>query len=367
MRTEETSPKLLERLAVAGIAHVFIGWGFLRLGSLAVGALQHNGYMGLLPGLLYILPLIWIAADLARLYPGKTLTGICRAALGDYFGPAVSVLLVLQLFLITVYATRETEMMVRAYFFTQMPAQAIDLFVLGLCLYLAVHGLDAITRLASFMLIIPLAVLLTLLVFGLKNVNLMNVLPIFEGSPAQWLSAGYHYIFALSAVSALFFYVPFLSGPASVKRVGFWVLSLSVPFYFLAAFGTIGVFGPTITHQLAWPTVEFFHTLELPVILLEQAGLLFIITWLGFMLVGIATAIFFTGQELANLLPRVRRGWYCLIAAVAVFASTYLPLNVLIMDRLIHRFMWIIAFVYLPTFVLIWGAGRLRARGGTGR
>ena len=131
-----------------------------------------------------------------------------------------------------VIATRESQLMVLNYFFRKTPELLITGLFMGIVLYLALHGIWGIARLAGFTLIPPLFVMYTLQMLGLTNVHVLNTRPFLTGNPGQWLTGGFDLFFVLIPITGLFNYLPFIRGPRSVVKIGLVSLSAVLPLFF---------------------------------------------------------------------------------------------------------------------------------------
>lgn len=213
-----------------------------------------------------------------------------------------------------------------------------------------------------------LAVLYGLHLLGLGNVQRLNIQPVLGGAPKSWILAGLDLVYVFLPIYTLLFYLPYVRGARSVKRIGLTTLGLSFPLFLLALLGTVGAFGPTVARMLPWPTVEYFHAIDLPIVLVEQAGLLFIITWYGFFLLAVAQILFLLGRELNVLFPRVGRRWFSLAIALVIFAFIFWRLNLLDLSVGMRYVEWITnisIFVPLPVIWLVawWRFGRSKNNG----
>ena len=91
--------------------------------------------------------------------------------------------------------------------------------------------------------------------------------------------------------------------------------------------------------------VEFFHIIDFPFLLLEQAGLVFIIIWYVFILMAVAQSIFFIGNGFHNMWSGLKRNWLILFFTVIMFIMTILPVNTIELSDLVDR-------IYPPIIIL---------------
>ena len=359
----KTKPQIVpDSLIIAIIIHTLIGWGYLYLVKTALTHLNYNCYLGLIPAVIIISPFLLIVYDLACIFPNKAISEIFMLIFGKIVGKLIAINFLFYLLLFLTLALRDAQTMVYTYFFDRTPFFLFTAVVLIASLYLGLKGVHSIGRLAAFMLLPPLALLLLMTLLGLSNVNLNNIQPMLGGSAFKWLQAGSNLTLVLLPVLAIIYYLPFIEQPKTVKKIGFISLGVVVPLFFLALFGAIGVFGPSPAKKMVWPIVEFFHILDYPYLLLEQAGLFFLIAWYPFVFIGMTHGLFVIGNESRFIFPQIKRNWYTLAAAILIFIGANLHVNPICLQNFLSRFQELISLSFLAIILITWLAARWRFR-----
>jgi spore germination protein AB len=350
-------------LLFAIITHIFIGIGYLGLTDLAGLHLRHNTYLSLLLALPFVFPVIWIISDLMSFFPGRPVAEVIKAAFGKYLGMLINLIYILIQCSLMIFVLRESQLMVGSYFLEPLDVRILIIGIAGLTLYLAGRGIAAIGRLAAFMLIIPLAIMYGLNLLSLTNVNTLNLRPIFEGAGRLWLEAGVDLLFMLLPASIAFAYLPFFKSSQNLLRVTLIALGLSIPLFFLILFGTTGVFGPAMIGKFTWPAVEFFHILDLSFLLVEKAGLIFVITWYVFIFTLVAQSHFILGHLVHTAFPVIKANRAIMIMAViTTIIAVILPFNAVAMKSLLLSASRYIVGINYGIILLTWIIVRLRYR-----
>jgi spore germination protein (amino acid permease) len=358
--SNQKATKLADSLIISNITHTIIGGGYLFLSVVTAKHLSHNTYMGLLLGLLFFLPFAYILADLARLFPHQSFTNIFRRVLGKYCGLFLSLLFIFHAILISALGLKQSQLMVSSYFLPRTPLFLVNIVFIAMVLYLAWHGIKAISRLAAFMLIPPLIGIFILQLLELFNVNWLNLRPILSGTPIQWLAAGFDSLYLLIPAYVGMFYLPFLKNPKQMLKILLIPVSITFPLLFLATISMVGTFGPALITKIAWPTMETFHVIDMPLLLLEQADLFFLITWYAFIFVTATLGVYLTSNELNFLWPKVKLKWLLITVGAIYLIIASLPLNITFIAGLTGRFYWLfITMHYLP-FLITWVVARVR-------
>ncbi len=356
----QKTAKLPNSFIIAGITHISIGGGYLFLSTVIAQHLTYNTYMGLLLGLIFFLPFIFISADFARIFPNQSFTVIYRQVLGKYCGTFLSLFFIAHVILTSALGLKQSLLMISSYFFLSTPQILITIIFVAIILYLALHGIKAISRLAGFMLIPPLAIIFILQFLGLSQVDWTYVRPILTGAPFQWLATGFDSLYLFIAATAGIFYLPFIKASKEMLKVTLIPLGICFPLFFLATIGIIGTFGPTVITKMAWPSVEFFHVIDVPFLLLEQAGLFFLITWLAFLYVAETLGIYLTSHELNFIWPKMKLNWLIMVVAVIILIIAGLPMDIVTMVNFTNRYYWVFIFMNYTPFLIAWMVARVR-------
>ncbi len=350
-------------LLTAIITHIFISWSYLDLTDLATLHLRHNAYLSVILALPLILPVIWIICDLASIFPGKPVSFVMESAFGKILGKLINLIFILMLFGLAIYVLWESQLLVGNYFLPRFNLRFLIIIITGSTLYLSLHGIESVGRMAAFTLIIPLIVIYSLHFLGLSNVNTINIRPVLEGSIYQWFEAGFDLLITLTPVTAVFIYLPFFKSPKKLLQASLMSLGLVIPLFFLTLLGTIGAFGPEMTAKFTWPPVEFFHIIDLPFLLLEQSGLIFIITWYVFIFVVLSQAHFILGHLISTAFPVIKLRWAIYSAALIITIVTLLlPMDALFIKNLLKSILRYFICSYFSIILLTWILVRIRYR-----
>jgi Spore germination protein. len=156
--------------------------------------------------------------------------------------------------------------------------------------------------------------------------------------------------------------ISFLKRPASMKKITMYSLGMVLPLFLLNILGIVGTFGPTVMKKLSWPAVEYFHQIDFPFLLLEQAGLFFLIAWYASIFVTMGVGAFFVGNEFHIIFPRIKRQWITIAYCVILLIIVNLPISMIASEKFFKSTHKWIAFSFLSFFVIAWLVDRLRSK-----
>ncbi len=354
--------KLPDNVIAAIFVHIYCGWGVLYLTKLIGGHLTHNSYWGLLVAMLITLPFVASVAGLAKLFPGAGINEIFGRVFGKAVGTVLGLVYLVHFLYFIAIHLRDGQIMVYTYFFQRTPFILLIAFIMAGALYVALHGLESVGRLAAFMLFPPFAVIFLLQLIGLPNIDPVNLQPVFEGSWRDWLLSGTDLLVILLPATGISAFLSFLPKPESIKKITVYCWAMVIPLFLINILGTVGTFGPGVIHRLNWASVEYFHLIDYPFLLLEQTGLFFLIAWYPFTFVILAQGLFIGGNQLHSMFPGVKRHWFICALALGILIVVNLPISLIGSERFFLRYQKVAVAIFLTLHLGTWLVARLRKR-----
>jgi spore germination protein len=333
-----------------------LGFGLLNLPFSATQTMGNEGYLGVPIAALLTLPGIAAIYLLARRFPGLSIIEYGNSILGPVLGRITGlVYLGFGLLLLAVFM-RDQINMVGSYLLDQTPLYVMLLVVSIPTAYFASRGLETISRLASFVLLPSVLVMSVLIVTGFQNVSPTHLLPLGDLKPLQYLDGGrsVSYIFYLLGTAAMV--LPFLKPLRSFPRVAGGTVLLLTIFYLAFTIGAIGVYSHHHLLRFSWPSLEFVHAIEYPYLLLEQAGLLMLISWLTVFFVATQVLSYTTALGCSQLTGAFDYKIFTWMLLPVQFFLTMLPGNVQQTKYFFHLIAdtgWIVYFAYPIGLLLV--------------
>lgn len=340
----------------------FFGFGLVGASTTAARYMGANGYWEVLLAFLLALPVIAAIVALGRRFPHQSFIQYLPSVLGRFPGKLTGFLFMLFLVVLTAWATREVIGTFHLYFLRRTPLWAMALLVLLPSAYLALKGIEGITRLAAFM--FPLAFLLismnTLLSF--QNFSLDHVRPVFSVNGEKLLlgAANMFYIFfPLAAVLVLYHYLnDKQKGQKSLIAAGL-LASVQIFVFVICA---IGVFGRLGVLSYNWAFLEMSRNTEIPY-LLQTSGMFFPIVWLSQLFVGIGAFYFAAAQSCTELFSALNYKWFVWLLFPAILALSLATPGTVATSAVFDYVRWSGLAIVFAIPLLVWLVARLYGRG----
>lgn len=338
-----------------------LGFGLLNYPYYAAG-MSAGGC--LTPAVAAAMSLPGLAAihSLARRFPGRTIAQYGISVLGPAWGRGLGLAFLLPALAFLAIGTRDLLNLLLVYLAPRTPfaAAMLPLFLIGA--FLASRGIETISRLASFLLIPAYLVILFLTILGFQNVSSEHLRPVLGASLRDYAAGGFSalYIYCLFGCSA--YTSAFLDPSASFPRFAAGALAVLTLVYVALAVGTIGTFGRLHLRRLSWPAVEFIHAIEYPFLLLEQAGLLFLIDWTALIVLGTGFLCYVIALGVAQLTGFLDYKKLVWILAAFIMLLALLLRSVAETKALFDLTAKIAGLSFFVHPILIWLVDRIRRR-----
>jgi spore germination protein len=341
-----------------------IAFGLLNMPYYAAKVMGANGYWAEIIAAFFVLPGIAAIYLLARHFTGQTIIQQGNSILGPFLGRITGLIYLFGNLIILTMITRDFVNMIGTFFLDRTPTYTVALVLLGFAAYAGSRGIETVSRLAVFVMIPALLVLLGLMVTGFQNIKWTHVLPIASPNIGEYFKGGLAVVYIYYLIGASAISIVFLKPLKTFPRLAGGALLFLAIFYAVYVLGSIGVFGHQYILRYSWPSVEFVHEIDFPYFLLEQAGLLLLIVLTALSIVGTGYFYYTTAlgfAEISGFLDYKR--WIWLLFPLK-FIMIMLPRDVTqtkeVID-LIVRYGWIILFAY-P--ILLWLVALLFGRRG---
>ena len=122
-----------------------------------------------------------------------------------------------------------------------------------------------------------------LLVF--TNVSCTHLLPVFSAKPLNYLLGGLALVNSFLPVATLLIIYPLYNKPQKLSAVTFWTAATATIIFVIGVLGSIGTFGADFIVQLNWPILAAIRWINIPDLVLEQVGLIFLVVWITMFIV----------------------------------------------------------------------------------
>lgn len=220
-------------------------------------------------------------------FPGRIAAQYCELLLGKVLGKFVTPL-ILSTFLISLtFTTREFVEVSALLLLPKTPIEMSTAVLLLAAAYLAAQRLEIIARAATFLLPILLVTYVLLLIVSLRNIDPINLQPVFQvqGSLIQALHNSAPTFFG---AQTLWVTVAYLRKSKDATKHSIGAALVVLLFLLLLTITTIGVLGVERVKQLAWPGLDAMQAATPVGSIFERYGSLLAIVWISITFLSLA-------------------------------------------------------------------------------
>lgn len=354
---------LTNKLFIPVLMISFLGFGIPFNPITLEGGIGPNAYLTLVIGLLITIIGLVGLHRLALKYPNQSFVHGAAHLLGP-IGKIGNIIFLGVVFLFIAVLTRRINDIVSTMILFRTPYWVIHIVYLFLIMYIAVKGVETVSRLSSlFLLFVPL--LVGLLCMGLKNVSYLNIHPVYIIRDLNSLGKWWVWLVAFAPV----WIVVFLKGNNNLRSgLKSIVWTVAIGTFILCATDLVveGVFGPNGVERYEWPVLELMGTTGFASSYFFQsiASSAYIVIDLLFTV--ITTAVFLTllSNNLWELLSLKNKRSHLitlLIIITGIFGVVTIP-SVIIVKKF-ENLLLEAGSIYIPLYImLIWLVSQFRRK-----
>ncbi len=291
-----------------------------------VSKAQNESIFALIGGAVLAALAITLIATLMQRYPGQGLFEISRDSLGPVIGTIVSLAYAVFWLLMSAGILRGVAEMVRDTLLAFTPKWATMLFMSLGAVYLAVHGIEPIGRLAQLTVPIVLAIVLLFLMGTIYSGEITRAQPFLEpGAAGRIMDGAIHAFHSYCGSSSLLVLGQFVHPTHSLLAASLTGIGLSTAFFALALVTTLTILGTAGITMYHWPLLVSVQNLRIPTFLVEKVDSFFLAEWVMFTYISLVLMYVVSGLTMKKVLRLRSNLWPTLGIAVLAYLIGLIP------------------------------------------
>ncbi|HEX2953527.1 MAG TPA: GerAB/ArcD/ProY family transporter [Bacillota bacterium] len=304
--------------------------------DLPYGAARYGGPSGYWSvGIAFILfiPVVFLAIALHKRFPDQNLFEVAPEIIGKPLAFIGNLLFLAPFFVQLVLALRDGSDLNHLYLLNQTPLWAVVIVILFCVGYVTLGGLSSIVRFMNFLLIPNFILRLIMEILTFQTMKATHLLPLFSETPGRYLIGGLLLNGYFLPVTAVFLLSNRIKKPAKFGPAIFGALGGIFPIYLLAFIGTVGNFGAEYTQSFAWSEVVATNHINIPYLILEQVGLIFLILWITTFFATMTLVVYTLGSGLKSQIRALNYRWTVVgVLAVAGVGAMLFPNSIVVRE-----------------------------------
>lgn len=354
---EKISVKQLKRLVVIDLFSVT---GII-VPKIAASVLGKDGVIGILLATVYALVFAWILLIISKEINGSYLQ-YAKEGGGSLFSVLIAFLYSIKILFTCVLVVRLFGEVIKATLLEDLDLRIIILLLLLVSTYMASKGFEVRARVAEIIYFLILIPILGLLLLGLKNIEISNLMPLFYTKTDKIVSGSYSVFLLFTLLDLLLFCIPMVrtlnKGKKKSRSVYPYVAGgvLIVSFFNLLVFLTaIGLLGSQEVSNKLWSTITTLQIIELPGNAIQRQDGIIMGIWTFSTFTVISGFIYYLSDIGKEIFHVSNRKYLMIPVLLAVFAAAMIPLETEEMFFYYEIYMYNIGIplsLFLPLLVL---------------
>lgn len=263
---EKISLRQLKRLLVFDLFSI----SGLIIPRIATAASGRDGLIAIILATLFAFIYAWIILSFTKSINGNFLD-FSKKNSGSVITFIIGLLLIIKLFACCVFAIRLFGEVINLTLLEDTDRRIIILLLLLVSAYAASKGFEVRARITEVLYFIVIVPIFLFLVFGLKDIDYSNLMPLFTEKTGNIITGGYEVFLTFSLLELLLFTAPLIHYDKSEikKRNSLFhyvsgalliVCVLNLLFFVV----TVGILGTEETQQKLWSTVTIIQIIKMP-------------------------------------------------------------------------------------------------------
>ncbi|QIW81350.1 spore germination protein [Bacillus tequilensis] len=281
MSQKQTQIKLNTFQGVSIIANTMLGAGLLTLPRALTGkANTPDGWIALiLEGFVFIL-FIYLNTLIQKKHQYPSLFEYLQEGLGKWIGSFLGLLICCYFIAVASFETRAMADIVKFFLLERTPIQVIVLAFIGCGIYLIIGGLNDISRLFPFYLVITIIILLVLFAISFKIFDLDNLRPVLGEGLGPVANSLTVVSISFLGMEIMLFLPEHMKKKKKIFRYASFGFLIPILLYILTYIIVVGALTAPEVKTLIWPTISLFQSFELKGIFIERFESFLLVVWI---------------------------------------------------------------------------------------
>jgi len=280
-------------------------------------------------------------------FPGKTFPDYIQEIIGVIPGKILVFIISCFIMINLAYEVREFTEVAKMFLLPRTPSEIIVFALILVCVYVVRGGVESVARLVEITFPILFIPFFLVMIPGLPNVDLTNLLPFGNDILVKFQRMLPHIPHAFRGIEYILFYIGFMEKPQKAYKPVAWGLIFVTGFYTLISIIGLGAFGVKSTTKSLWPLLAYIRNISIPGVFIERLDGIILSLWVITVFTTIITGFFIVTYSLSKIFNTKEQKQYALPLMIVIY---YLALQPEGIAELYQWGRWI--FKYISTIFM---------------
>lgn len=356
---EKISKRQLKRLLVFNLFSV----SGLIIPRIAVATASRDGLLSIILSVLFAFVYVLFLMFITNNIEGGFLN-YSKETVGKFITFIIGFLYLIKFFACFVFAGRLFGEVIKETLLEDTDVRIIILMLLLISAYSASKGFEVRARITELFYFIVLIPMLIFLFFGLGNVNVTNLLPLFTQPYEKIVYGGYMVFLTFTTLEFLLFSMHFVQPKTTGKfknstyhyifKALFIVGIINVLLYIV----TVGTIGTVDTGKKLWSTINMIQIVDLPGGVLQRHDALIISIWMISIFTLTSGFLYYLCMITKKVFQFPTQNYMLLPYVLLLFAACVIPMDTEVYFWYFEKYLMYIGMpqsILLPLFVVLIG------------
>lgn len=310
-------------------ASTTIGVGLLALPRIAVDTGDTGAPLITLMGTLVAFFGVALICILGMRFPTQSIIQYGEEIVGKWLARLLSFFIICFFAVLSSLIAREFGEVVVTSVLRETPLEVTVIVMLALAAFSTRNTITIFAYIHHFYFPLILTPALLIVVFSLKNANVLHLQPVLGNTPTNILQG-------LLTVGALFqgsfiltFIIPAMRESKKAMKASTWGMVIAGGLYIITVIANVAVFGTQEIKNLIWPTLELAKMTSLPGQVLERLDAAFLAVWVTAVFTTLFSSYFLTIYAIKQLFHFMDHKMFSFLILPFIFTIAMLPGNIL--------------------------------------
>lgn len=308
------------------LANNILGTSILLLpGSLSLAMDTPDGWLSILICGCLVIGCCYLLLWFSKRFPGMTLFECTELIMGRWIGKFINGILISYFIILCSYEMRILAEVVNLFLLERTPKSVIIIAMMAVSLYLLFAGLNAITRMLTFILPLTLFVLAICLALSLKVFDLNNLRPVLGKGFGPVLKGVKETFQSFLGIEALLILPAYLKQWKNAYHAAWVGVGIPTIVYFLTTVIVIGGLTLDGAKISAWPTISLIRSFEYTGVLVERYDSFLLTVWILQIFTVYVLYHFFMVEVLKTFLAQSKPTIWIFVSLPVIYILAMLP------------------------------------------
>lgn len=258
-------------------------------------------------------------------FPGKTFPDYIQEIIGVIPGKILVFIISCYILLNLSYEVREFTEVAKMFLLYRTPSEIIILVLILVCVYVVRGGVESVARMAEITFPILFIPFFLVMIPGLPNLDLTNLLPVGSDILTKFQRMFPHIPHAFRGIEYILFYIGFMEKPQKAYKPVAWGLIYVTGFYTLVSVIGISAFGAKSATKAIWPLLLYIRNISIPELFIERLDGIVLSLWVVTVFTTVIMGFFIVTYSLSKIFNTKEQKQYALPLMIIIYYLALQP------------------------------------------